>query len=315
MDALFRAVRKSPNVLRDQGTSKASKIPEGWGENKEPVIDGVTFYLKYIGSTLIEEKGANQTYGDGTSTKAIQNIITMARTAGTKLKKTALTVTPAGIRTVDMATNQVMFDLSIYRISFCTADNNYNHIFAYIARNTTNETMECHAFLCAKRKIAQAVTLTVSQAFTIAQERWLETRRMRRSLRDKASMEKAAVSGEKSQSHYQNISNGLLGGGIIRSRETGSQEIFSLNSESSPQQEIHNTDFRKNWESFEDCENEDIDDMFSRLAENRIKQFSSFGTDLKEEELDDGVQKYMEGSACFEAFSRTKSSEDLLNLF
>lgn len=54
---------------------------------------------------------------------------------------------------------------------------------------------------------------------------------------------------------------------------------------------------------------------FLRLAENRFKEFSSFGTDLKEEELDDGVQKYMEGSACFEAFSRTKSSEDLLNLF
>ncbi|CAG5120531.1 unnamed protein product [Candidula unifasciata] len=272
MDALFRAVRKSPNVSKDQGTSKASKIPEGWGENKEPVIDGVTFYLKYIGSTLIEEKDINQTYGDGTSTKAIQNIITMAQNFESHPKQySRLTVTPKGIRSL-------------------VSDNHYNHIFAYIARNTTNETMECHAFLCAKRKIAQAVTLTVSQAFSIAQERWLEGKRLRKSLREKAVMEKI-------QQWAVPIT--------VRSSPEGSSQ----------QQEVHHSDLRKNWESFEDSDSENIDDMFSRLAENRIRKFSNFGTDLIEDELDAGVQKYMEGSACFEAFSRTKSSEDLLNLF
>ena len=32
---------------------------------------------------------------------------------------------------------------------------------------TRNETLECHAFLCPKRKMAQAATLTIAQAFII----------------------------------------------------------------------------------------------------------------------------------------------------
>lgn len=40
-----------------------------------------------------------------------------------------------------------------YRISFCTADKNHDKVFAFIARNSINETMECHAFYCAKNKI------------------------------------------------------------------------------------------------------------------------------------------------------------------
>lgn len=45
----------------------------------------------------------------------------------------------------------------IIRISFCTADKSHDKVFAYIARNTTNETMECHAFLCAKAKIVSDI--------------------------------------------------------------------------------------------------------------------------------------------------------------
>jgi Phosphotyrosine interaction domain (PTB/PID) len=43
--------------------------------------------------------------------------------------------------------------LFVYRICFCTADRMHEKVFAYIARNRDNETMECHAFQCSKRKI------------------------------------------------------------------------------------------------------------------------------------------------------------------
>lgn len=55
----------------------ATEIPEGWGENREPVAEGVTFFLKYIGSTLVEEIENDETYGDGISAKAVHNIILM----------------------------------------------------------------------------------------------------------------------------------------------------------------------------------------------------------------------------------------------
>jgi len=35
-----------------------------------------------------------------------------------------------------------------------------------------DETKECHAFLCRKRKIAQAATMTIAQAFNLAFESW-----------------------------------------------------------------------------------------------------------------------------------------------
>ncbi|POI31089.1 hypothetical protein CIB84_005160, partial [Bambusicola thoracicus] len=57
-------------------------------------------------------------------------------------------------------------------ISYCTADKIHDKVFAYIAQNQLNENLECHAFLCTKRKMAQAVTLTVAQAFKIAFEFW-----------------------------------------------------------------------------------------------------------------------------------------------
>ena len=40
----------------------------------------------------------------------------------------------------------------ICRISYCSADAHYDHVFAFIATNDKDE-LECHAFLCAKRKI------------------------------------------------------------------------------------------------------------------------------------------------------------------
>lgn len=60
---------------------------------------------------------------------------------------------------------------NLFRISYCSADATHDHVFAFIATNL-NETMECHAFLCPKRKMAQTVTLTVAQAFNTAYEAW-----------------------------------------------------------------------------------------------------------------------------------------------
>ena len=36
-----------------------------------------------------------------------------------------------------------------FRISYCSADATFDHVFAFIATNRDN-TMECHAFLCPK---------------------------------------------------------------------------------------------------------------------------------------------------------------------
>ncbi len=46
------------------------------------------------------------------------------------------------------------------RISYCTADKMHEKVFAFIAQNQQNETLECHAFLCAKRKVVSVWCFT-----------------------------------------------------------------------------------------------------------------------------------------------------------
>ena len=87
-------------------------------------------------------------------------------------------------------------------MSYCCADALFSHVFAFIAVNK-DESMECHAFLCRKRKIvitlrviltylptiielqtvlleqipfqAQAASMTVAQAFNLAFASWKDT--------------------------------------------------------------------------------------------------------------------------------------------
>ena len=60
-----------------------AEFSDHWGEEKEPVKEGVTFYLKYIGSTLVEElteEGAS--YGDKISSRAVATIVSMVGYTG-----------------------------------------------------------------------------------------------------------------------------------------------------------------------------------------------------------------------------------------
>ncbi|XP_053596537.1 low density lipoprotein receptor adapter protein 1-B isoform X2 [Microplitis demolitor] len=128
-----------------------------------------TFTLKYLGSTLVETPSSEEA-----TAEAIKTVITMAKASGKKLQRVALAVSLRGIRMTDLATEEDQLQVSIYRISYCSADATHDHVFAFIATNL-NETMECHAFLCPKRKMAQTVTLTVAQAFNTAYEAWLQS--------------------------------------------------------------------------------------------------------------------------------------------
>lgn len=58
-----------------------------------------------------------------------------------------------------------------FRISNCSTDAAHPQIFSFTSTDTT-ETTECHAFSCAKRKLAETVALTVAHAFTTAYEAW-----------------------------------------------------------------------------------------------------------------------------------------------
>ncbi|XP_034062811.1 low density lipoprotein receptor adapter protein 1 isoform X3 [Gymnodraco acuticeps] len=171
MDALKsagRAIIKSPGVPRHTwGTSKHEKLPENWTDTKETLQDGMVFNVKYLGMTLV-----GQPKGEDMASAAIRRIVTTARASAKKFQKVTLTISPKGIIMTDTETTDLIENVSIYRISYCTADKTQDKVFAYVSQSQFNETLECHAFLCQKKKIAQAVTLTVAQAFKVALDLW-----------------------------------------------------------------------------------------------------------------------------------------------
>ncbi|CAL1586357.1 unnamed protein product [Knipowitschia caucasica] len=171
MDALKsagRAIIKSPGVPRHTwGTSKHEKLPENWTDTKETLLEGMVFNVKYLGMTLV-----GQPKGEDMASAAIHRIVATARASAKKFRKVTLTVSPKGIVITDTDTADLIENVSIYRISYCTAHKTQDKVFAYVSQSQFNETLECHAFLCQKKKIAQAVTLTVAQAFKVALDLW-----------------------------------------------------------------------------------------------------------------------------------------------
>ncbi|XP_045916872.1 low density lipoprotein receptor adapter protein 1 isoform X2 [Micropterus dolomieu] len=171
MDALKsagRAIIKSPGVPRHTwGTSKHEKLPENWTDTKETLLEGMVFNVKYLGMTLV-----GQPKGEDMASAAIRRIVATARARAKKFRKVTLTVSPKGIIITDTETTDLIENVSIYRISYCTADKTQDKVFAYVSQSQFSETLECHAFLCQKKKIAQAVTLTVAQAFKVALDLW-----------------------------------------------------------------------------------------------------------------------------------------------
>ncbi|KAM9435631.1 low density lipoprotein receptor adapter protein 1 [Clarias gariepinus] len=171
MDALKsagRAIIKSPGVPRHTwGTAKHEKLPENWTDTKETLLEGMVFMVKYLGMTLV-----GQPKGEEMAAAAIHRIVSTARASSKKFRKVTLTVSPKGIIITDTETSNLIENVSIYRISYCTADKTQDKVFAYISQSEFSETLECHAFLCQKKKIAQAVTLTVAQAFKVALDFW-----------------------------------------------------------------------------------------------------------------------------------------------
>ncbi|XP_047466984.1 low density lipoprotein receptor adapter protein 1b isoform X2 [Mugil cephalus] len=269
MDALKsagRAIIRSPSIAKQSwGSGKHKKLPENWTDTRETLQEGMVFHLKYLGVTMVE-----QPKGEELSAAAVKRIVATAKASGKKLQKVTLSVSPRGIILYDSASNQLIENISIYRISYCTADKMHDKVFAYIVQSQHNETLECHAFLCSKRKMAQAVTLTVAQAFRVAFEYW-QTAKEEKEKRAKSGSDGEGASNSQSDS---SASLGSLKGGVATGKlldlaegaNMGLVHSGTKQSESDPFT-VHNHATENNnivWE-LEDG----LDEAFSRLAESR----------------------------------------------
>ncbi|XP_026156991.1 low density lipoprotein receptor adapter protein 1a isoform X2 [Mastacembelus armatus] len=260
MDALRsagRAIIRSPSVAKQSWTAgRHRKLPENWTDTRETILEGMTFNLRHLGMTLVD-----QPKGEDLSAAAVKRIMATAKAGGKKPQKVSLKVSPQGIVLYDSLNNKLLENVSIYRISYCTVDKLHDKVFAYIAQNTLNGTLECHAYLCSKRKVAQAVALTVAQAFTVAFELWQVARE------EKGKRVKSGSAGEASSSSQSERSNsmGSLKGTVAIDNLLGFEA--SGNVVEQDQLDNHRSSETNNnpaWE-LEDG----LDEAFSRLAVSR----------------------------------------------
>ncbi|KAM6043561.1 low density lipoprotein receptor adapter protein 1 isoform 2-T2 [Theristicus caerulescens] len=264
MDALKsagRALLRSPSVHKPSWAGgRHKKLPENWTDTRETLLEGMLFSLKYMGMTLVE-----QPKGEELSAAAVKRIVATAKASGKKLQKVTLKVSPRGIVLNDSGTNELIENVSIYRISYCTADKIHDKVFAYIAQNQLNENLECHAFLCTKRKMAQAVTLTVAQAFKIAFEFW-QAAKEEKEKRERSILEGEGTSSPSSEApaHPDAPATGNLLDleDPAKSPLTGSANSPHLdNSIFGPSSSVNNNVV---WEM-----DDGLDEAFSRLAQSR----------------------------------------------
>uniref|UniRef100_A0A8C5MFZ1 Low density lipoprotein receptor adaptor protein 1 n=1 Tax=Leptobrachium leishanense TaxID=445787 RepID=A0A8C5MFZ1_9ANUR len=285
MDALKsagRAIIRSPSLAKQSwAAGRHKKLPENWTDTRETLLEGMLFQLKYLGMTLVE-----QPKGEELSASAVKRIVATAKASGKKQQKVILKVSPRGIILYDSETNQLIENVSIYRISYCAADKLHDKVFAYIAQSQQNETLECHAFLCTKRKMAQAVTLTVAQAFKVAFEFWQVSRD------NKEKREKTGSDGEGASSSQSDGSSSITSlkaaTGNLLDIEEHTKAVDVLNASDNHFEDL----FRQNsatennnvvWEM-----DDGLDEAFSRLAESRsnpqVLDIGLTANDLQSEE-------------------------------
>lgn len=156
---------------------------ENHEELDEASDDTITYIVKYIGKTPVKSSRSEET-----TSAAVKKIISKSNK---KLQRVALAISPKGIEMSDHITGENLLQVSIYRISYCSADSSHSHVFAFIescpseqnseileknaftgTENEEDGTLVCHAFLCQKRKMAQTVTLTVARSFERAYQVW-----------------------------------------------------------------------------------------------------------------------------------------------
>lgn len=173
-----------------------------------------------------------------------------------KLQRINISVCPNGIETFDVVTGETLHRISIYKISYCSADAAHSNVFAFIAGigddsfEGENEALKCYAYICPNRKIARKLTLTVAKSFQQAYDLWSKSEKRRKSIAESSVKLQTAVTSEKRrQSESQIIIDPVAKKTQQRNLLIDFNEDSSSESVSPESQAIF---FQNTWISFEE---------------------------------------------------------------
>uniref|UniRef100_A0A182P4P7 General transcription factor IIH subunit 3 n=1 Tax=Anopheles epiroticus TaxID=199890 RepID=A0A182P4P7_9DIPT len=244
--AFFKSIWKNSSKHKKlcEELALANSIRD-FSENHDDLEDGsneaISYSVKYLGNTPVPTPRS-----ENATAEAVKSIITAAK-GNKKLQRVSLSISPKGIEMIDTGTGETLLQVSIYQISYCSADANHDHVFAFVGctlgseaevkemcfRRTAEEInlegpLVCHAFLCQKRKMAQTVTLTVARsferAFQIWQSKQFHAERKRKELEERMERE---LHGSQELAR-KNASNETSSNGQQQQRDDGASECRSL---------------------------------------------------------------------------------------
>eukprot|EP00794_Sanderia_malayensis_P000255 gene255-876_t len=168
------ALKNSPRVMRKkfgQITGKHECLEDDIMSIRENLPDGITFPVKKLGCLPVQ-----YSQGSGCTDVCVEELVATTKKSKAKsnktLQKLLMVITPDKVQFKDIEKDLILEVLPLYRMSYCTADQRYPKVFAFIARPAGSEELYCHAFLTHKSSMAEAIALTIAEAFAMSYEAW-----------------------------------------------------------------------------------------------------------------------------------------------
>ncbi|VVC40002.1 PTB/PI domain,PH domain-like [Cinara cedri] len=161
-----------------KGNSKHKKLSEdkslAIGQNAEDGAsiaaedDQTTFDVKYLGNTPVDSAA-------GAIAEAVKTILVMAKASKRKPQNVTVTLNGQGIKVTESNDEKkTILDTPIERVSHCFTDSTHCNVFAFVTAGGQTVRSECHAFMCSKRKMAQNMSVTISQSISSVPDVWKE---------------------------------------------------------------------------------------------------------------------------------------------
>lgn len=142
---------------------------EGWWREAHNAATG-DMDIKYIGTAPVERAASAPA-----TAVAVRSALHDVKSSNKKLQRVNLDISAKGIIVTDTESQENVVSVSIYRISYCSADAANARVFAVVEGKPTvgtNENLVVHVFLCTRRKHARALALSLAHAFNDAYQDW-----------------------------------------------------------------------------------------------------------------------------------------------
>ena len=261
-------------------------------EGPRTIIDGIDYYIKYLGKAPTDK-----VHGVG-STEAAVDIIRQQAKESKIMHKVKVTISTKSIKVTDHPTEVALFETPLYRVSYCTVDQTNNKICCYIVRESGCKEMNVHAFYCGKKSKAEALTLTVAEAFNIAYADWQAKKLLANNQDDATSKEPDPVDDSDESTEME-------AGPLDVSQQGRKRELSQVLEE--PQKGAASLNTR-----LESCE---------EIPETNPVSMASMGLDdvfgggeMKISDFSAEVQAFLRGEVSAEDLVRARSVDDLLDL-